>query len=143
MCSHGRWKEILAYEKRVLAKYIIPGTTILDAGCGYGRLIECLPDDWRADPKAKSNYFGIDYSPDFIAEAKRAYPGWAFGQADLRLPLALFEEPRRFDFCVVDSVRGWVSNYGGGAEEWRAIETNLLYFTDCILFLEFGDVPTS
>jgi SAM-dependent methyltransferase len=47
---------------------IRPHDSVLDVGCGYGRLLTLMPADWAGD------YVGIDVSPDLIAVARILYP---------------------------------------------------------------------
>src|SRR5688572_24718155 len=42
--------------------------SILDVGCGYGRLLEFLPKSWKGE------YLGIDISPDLIGVARIIHP---------------------------------------------------------------------
>lgn len=49
--------------------------TILDIGCGYGKLLEFLPP---------CKYVGIDLIPEFVEYARRKYPGVSFLNTDLR-----------------------------------------------------------
>lgn len=59
-CPLQTWLEIEARHKKVLAQHIQLGDCILDAGCGYGRLLRLMPEGWRGA------YLGVDISPDFI-----------------------------------------------------------------------------
>ena len=53
------------------------GTTVLDAGCGTGRLAPCLAARGLSPA-------GIDLSPEMVRVARRDHPGFGFGVADLR-----------------------------------------------------------
>ncbi len=61
---------------RELAAAIKDGESILDAGCGNGRLLEALKDK-------KVGYLGIDNSPELIKAAKINYPLREFRVADI------------------------------------------------------------
>jgi 2-polyprenyl-3-methyl-5-hydroxy-6-metoxy-1,4-benzoquinol methylase len=65
------WSVIADRLIRVQAK------SILDVGCGSGQLAALLKD------KGIERYFGIDFSPKRVAQAKRAGPGFDFVQADV------------------------------------------------------------
>lgn len=66
------------------------GQTVLDLGCGYGRVASAFIDAGWA-------YTGIDVSPDAIERAKREVPGGFFEQADL----AQWQPTRAFDLVMV------------------------------------------
>lgn len=53
------WQEI----KKITDKYVKPRHSILDLGCGNGRLLSILPD--------QINYLGLDFSVSLIKEAKK------------------------------------------------------------------------
>jgi ubiquinone/menaquinone biosynthesis C-methylase UbiE len=65
-----------------IAEHIKTGETVLDFGCGNGRLLEILQDK-------NPEYYGVDVSQQLIALAKAKYPQWAAnfskisGQANL------------------------------------------------------------
>lgn len=65
------WPEIIK-----LAGKIKDGDSILDLGCGNGRLIETLKDK-------KINYLGIDNSEELIRFAKENYPSYKFIISDI------------------------------------------------------------
>jgi SAM-dependent methyltransferase len=79
------WKRLrlaLSREARLIRRAIPAGSTILDAGCGFGEWVTYL----RAigyDAK------GCDYSPELVRRLREAYPGVEWTQADIRaLPYA-------------------------------------------------------
>ena len=53
------WTEI----KKITDKYVKPNSSILDLGCGNGRLLSILPDH--------INYHGLDISASLIKQAKK------------------------------------------------------------------------
>jgi trans-aconitate methyltransferase len=59
--------------------------SVLDAGCGYGRITASFVDNGY-------DYTGIDVSPEAIAEAKRRYPALEFVVGDL----SSWQPPRRY-----------------------------------------------
>jgi len=67
----GSIDEFSAEQQRQIAALrgkIGDNDSILDVGCGYGRLLEFLPKTWKGD------YLGIDISPDLIGVARRIHP---------------------------------------------------------------------
>ncbi|HMJ02235.1 MAG TPA: class I SAM-dependent methyltransferase [Conexibacter sp.] len=80
-----------------------PGTTIVDAGCGFGRYCAALQGLGMATT-------GIDISPAAIAEAQRRCPGPRYLVLDLTQPLPADLGP--FDVLV-----NVYSSYGYGATE--------------------------
>lgn len=76
-------------ELKKFGQYVQDGDTVLDLGCGNGRLCELF--------KEKSvKYIGLDSSPKLIEIAKKKYPGFSFQVADARdLPF----EKDTFDTC--------------------------------------------
>src|SRR5436309_2244308 len=83
-CHLERWKAVEAKHREILARLIGPADSVLDCGCGYGRLVEMMPAGWRG------KYLGVDISPDFVELARKKYGDrpLAFEAADLRgLPL--------------------------------------------------------
>lgn len=120
------WRKIFRQHKEIFAKEIAPGDSVLDAGCGYGRLAECF------DPE---QYIGVDFSPDFIALAQKLYPTHVFIQADLgELPF----RAQRFDVAVCISIKGMiVANLGN--EEWERMAKDLKRVAKKVLILEYGD----
>jgi ubiquinone/menaquinone biosynthesis C-methylase UbiE len=72
-----RWPEIDAMVSRVK-----PGSSVLDVGCGMGRLYGMLKDK-------SVDYLGVDVSEQQIIQAKKAHPDGAFAQGLLTaLPCA-------------------------------------------------------
>lgn len=97
--------------------------SILDAGCGYGRLLDLLSPMWRGE------YLGIDVSPEFVAKAGKFYPGRLFLVGDLRDLLGsvrcLRSRARPFDVAVCMWMKGMVTK-NIGAEVWEEMEQQLL-----------------
>jgi len=65
--------------------------SVLDLGCGNGRLLEGLKNN---------NYIGVDASAGLIAEAKKNYPQSKFVQADI----LTLKTPQQFDVIFMLSV---------------------------------------
>jgi len=61
---------------KVLLDYVGEGDSVLDVGCGNGRLVEGLKEK-------NVKYLGIDFSEKLIAEARKKYPHHEFAVVDL------------------------------------------------------------
>lgn len=128
-CDKERWLRIEAKHRQILAETLHPEQTILDAGCGYGRLLDLLPRDWRG------YYFGVDLSPDFIDLARREHPRNHFRVADLRMvPVP----SGTFDWAVLISIRPMVRR-NLGDDEWTKMEIELKRVANRLLFLEYDE----
>ncbi len=78
---------------REFAADVKDGDSVLDAGCGNGRLLEALKGK-------KIGYLGIDNSAELIKSAEQNYPSYEFREADI---LNLDNVPEKdFDhiFCL-------------------------------------------
>jgi SAM-dependent methyltransferase len=145
-CPLPRWKAIEAKHRQILERHIGPDDSILDAGCGWGRLLGMLPDAWQGV------YVGVDLSPDFIAIALQEMstpplPGrkrlvGAFMVGDLTSDAtvkALAAYPTRlhkFHWAVLISIRPMVKRNQGDAV-WATMEANIRQVADRLLYLEY------
>lgn len=121
------WKRILDAHLRVIRDVIPKEATVLDAGCGYGRLSEYF-----------DNYTGIDFSPDFIYEAKAMYPQKRFEVQNIKkLPY----KDQEFDWVVCDSVKHMIIG-NLGEEEWEKMEKELKRVSKSVLILEYGETES-
>ncbi|MGC3862869.1 class I SAM-dependent methyltransferase [Micromonospora chersina] len=85
----------LAGEARLLDTLVPPGSRILDAGCGTGRVAAALAERGHT-------VVGVDADPVLIDAARADHPGPRFLVADLAdLDLATQGEPEPFDAAVV------------------------------------------
>lgn len=85
-----------------------PGTTVVDAGCGFGRYCAALQERGMEAT-------GIDISPAAIAEAEKRSPGPRYLVADLTQPMPEGFGP--FDVLV-----NLYSSFGYGATEAEDLE---------------------
>lgn len=132
-CPLERWRNIERKHKEVLASLVFDSHSVLDAACGYGRLVDLMPKSWHG------RYVGVDISPDFVHLAREKYTEHPcrpeFVVDDLR---ELKHVHGHFDWAVLVSVRPMViRNVGHSA--WDAIETKLKTVADRILFLEYDE----
>jgi hypothetical protein len=147
-CSKERWAAIEKKHRDILALHIKPFDSVLDCGCGWGRLLLMLPPNWHG------LYLGVDLSPDFIHKAlvetiplaQKIYNGQngmgnrpgAFQVSDLRdLSRNVFLPGRRkWDWAVMVSVRPMVKRNLGGAE-WDKMEAEIRKCAEKLLYLEY------
>lgn len=119
----------MEYEDRVtLEKVVTPVTSILDCGCGYGRLLYLLPEWWNGV------YLGVDISPDFLNLARTFHPTRAFKRMDLRDLRALDDEGVTYDLAVVSWVKGMIED-NLGTQVWRKMELEIRKRARGVLFL--------
>lgn len=123
LANDSLWQKIYSIHREILDKEVPKGSKVLDIGCGYGRMAPLF-----------SNYTGVDFSPDFINEAKSLFPDKSFVCADLKsLPFA----DKEFDVGFAISVRGMViGNLGEG--EWEKMEKECVRVCKKVVLLEYG-----
>ena len=80
------WQRIESQHRRVLAQYVLPNDSVLDVGCGWGRLAYLLPTTWRGD------YLGIDITPEFLSIAQQNHPDLDFARCDVSNVSQFMEE---------------------------------------------------
>lgn len=119
------WTYIGENHKAIIRVQIPQNSKVLDAGCGYGRASEFLPD----------NYTGIDFSPDFIAKARELYPNKKFIVGNLKkLPFGESE----FDWAICISIKTMIAN-NLGESEWQSMEKELKRVAKQVLILEYEE----
>lgn len=79
-------------EFSLIARSIPDESTVLDLGCGNGRLYQYL----KNEAGLKLDYTGLDFCPEFLAIAKERYPQADFVEGDL----SHFDLDTRFDAIV-------------------------------------------
>ena len=81
------WEDLKA-----LKQYVQTGDSVLDVGCGNGRLLEVFKS-------SQTKYLGVDFSEGLIAEARKKYPDEEFQVVDV---MDLDSMNKKFDvvFCV-------------------------------------------
>lgn len=130
-CDLARWRRIEDKHRQILARTIGNIDSILDAGCGWGRLLDLMPKQWYG------SYIGIDISPDFIDIARKTYPTRVFKQGDIADPKR-FATRIRYDWAICISMRPMIRR-NLGDEYWDTVQANLLTLTNRILFLEYDE----
>lgn len=119
----AEWAKAKRETTDILATYLRSGMRVLDAGCGIGELVECLPPGIY--------YTGIDYCKGFVETARQRYPGRRF-EVDNLLDLSSFAE--QFDVCVCRTVEGVI-----GDRAWPGIAANLLKLAPRVLVFRVAD----
>ena len=70
------------------ADYLKPGQTILDLGCGNGRLLKFLGQENTKWHQKTFYYIGVDSSKNLLLEAHKQHPHRTFKQGDMtKIPL--------------------------------------------------------
>lgn len=116
------WRDIEIAHRDYLKELIKPEETVLDAGCGYGRMSEYI-----------EKYTGVDFSPDFIEMAKKKYPNKDFVVGSLKeLPF----KDGEFDWAFCVSIKKMVVA-NSGDEEWQKMEKELKRVAKKVLILEY------
>jgi SAM-dependent methyltransferase len=126
-CTDDQWKAAEQRHMIELEKVVKPNSSILDVGCGYGRLLDLLPSDWQGD------YLGIDISPDFLELARMSYPDREFREMSMEGCENHIE--RKYDYGVLVSIRPMIIRYNG-QEVWDRWEQSLLKVANELVFLE-------
>lgn len=120
------WKRINQAHEDIFTNEIKELDHVLDAGCGYGRWSERF-----------INYTGVDFSPDFIQEAKKRYKNKQFLVANLKqLPFT----DKQFDVAFCVSIKKMIED-NLGEEEWKHMERELSRVAKKVLLMEYED-PT-
>lgn len=132
------WQDIGQRHREIIERTVSPHESVLDAGCGWGRLLSLMPEGWWGD------YAGVDLSPEFVRQAKLANPRRAhsFYVGDLRQSLSWILPPgsfpgERMDWAVLVSVRAMVLKYKTQSE-WDLIESQIRKVAKKILYLEYS-----
>jgi SAM-dependent methyltransferase len=116
--------------RRVLTHEIGKQTSVLDAGCGYGRILDVMPAHWRGW------YLGVDLAPALVKKARQLHPNREFRRMDLRNLKYLGD--KAFDVAIVCSVRPMVVR-NAGLREWNKMERELTRVAHRLLFLTYGE----
>lgn len=120
------WDEIERIHSTILAKEIPIHSSVLDAGCGYGRMSAYFPEH---------TYTGVDFSPDFIAAAKLRHPEKDFIVGELEhLPF----DDKTFDFAFCVSIKRMIVD-NCGEQAWRAMARELLRVAKKLIILEYEE----
>lgn len=122
-----QWDQMEKRHRELLERTVQPSWSVLDAGCGYGRLLGMMPKLWHGF------YVGLDVSPDLIQMARNHWPGKSFSVCDLTQPLPLWAP--KFDIAVCVMLRHMLRTHAG-EEVWQKVKANILQRADRMLCLE-------
>lgn len=134
VCSDAEWQRGEEWHRAFLAKHIRPMDSVLDVGCGWGRLLRLMPKNWEGQ------YVGVDLSKDLLAlvsEHCRRNPCFEFIEADARnLSQAL--PCGQFDWAVMISFRSMIQREAG-AEAWAKVESEVRQCARKLMYLEYRE----
>lgn len=130
-CPREKWDKIEAAHTKILNETIRENDSVIDIGCGYGRLLRMMRREWHG------GYLGVDLSPDFIEMARTDYPKRVFCVADLTKDMGQFSK-YRFEWAVMISIRPMVINNLGG-KVWETMEKGIRGIAKKLLFLEYDE----
>lgn len=119
------WKDLNTKHQAIFGKEIKQSDSVIDLGCGYGRsseMIEC------------KRYVGVDFSPDFIAEAQKRYSNKEFVLSSLNM---LPFRDKEFDVGFMVSVKAMIVN-NLGEEVWKPMQKECKRVCKKLLILEYG-----
>lgn len=125
-----KWNEGRARQEKILRGHVNRFTSVLDVGCGWGRLLGIMPQGWEGP------YVGVDICPEFIEIARRAWPSHYFILHDFRRSYP-FE--RTYDLAVCCSIKPMVIRNAGRAV-WAEVEDNIRRVARKILLLGYDDL---
>jgi SAM-dependent methyltransferase len=131
VCPDIRWRFIEETHRTIIIKLIKPTDSIIDIGCGYGRLLNLMPPTWRGC------YLGLDICEEFLSMARETHKGMSFLHYDILNPK--FELPYRLaDWCVLASFKYMIIR-NLGDEAWKVAEANISKLCRYALYLEYDE----
>lgn len=136
VCSDEMWSKVQCRTREILYNHIEPTDTILDVGCGYGPLIECLPYD-------TIEYHGIDISPSFGLLFQIYNPDKVITIQDICEYKGLEHTlDHRFDVVIARSLIGMLDTEGYTDCAKRAIQSMKRLAIKCVLLIPYElDAP--
>ena len=129
-CTDAEWERHEKRHRAILDRVIGPSESVLDLGCGYGRLIDLMPPRWQGP------YLGVDLSPDLIKVASEKYPDRAFCVANIAKPEFWRSCAGDFDWVIAVSLKYTIIG-NCGLETWNFIYRHIVNLSWNTLFLEF------
>jgi len=131
--SHELWQWVTEEYSRLIQEFIQPGSRVLDAGCGYGALL----DSFRIARMNSVDYTGIDLSPELIKVATYRYPGRRFFVGRLEdLPFP----DGWFDWVIFRSMDGMIKKNLGDAA-WMTVAREAARVGKKLLIGGYSDYP--
>lgn len=129
--DYARWREIQNSTAQVLKATIRYKDRILDAGCGYGAILDEGIDK-------EYDYYGMDLSPILIDMGKRRYPRIKDRLLVGDLRVTPFEN-KFFDWSVCRSFKDMYALYKKD-DTWMQIQEELIRISNNILFINYDNV---
>lgn len=146
--NRDNWQAIEEVHREIIRKHVKGNHSVLDVGCGWGRLLSLMPLGWYG------MYLGIDISPDFISMAQSRYlkRKHQFKVADARecLKWALcpylidnegghtyFPSGVKRDWAILVSIKPMILR-NVGEEVWELMKRNIKEVCNRILLLEYN-----
>lgn len=129
-CEKQHWLAIEAKHRQILLNHVGWKTSVLDCGCGWGRLLDMMPPGWLGD------YLGIDLSPEFIALARERHKRHFIIGSLLEMPHHICPVGEKFNLAVLVSIRPMVKR-NLGDEVWMAMEAQIRKVSAKLLYLEY------
>lgn len=134
-CGTERWRKIEEKHREILKKHIKPHDSIFDAGCGYGRLLTLMPEDWGGW------YVGVDISPEFVEMAEKrvgtiAHHFFVMDLQDLSDIREYKYDLVKFDWAILISIRPMVIRNLGQAV-WDKMEKEIRSVAKQLMYLEY------
>jgi len=132
-CPTDEWKRIATKHKQILANLFEgnPDDSVLDVGCGWGRLLELMPSRWEGE------YVGIDISPDFLGLAEQLHPTRNFLEGEF-LGALKYRPTNGYDWAVMISIRPMMLR-NLPCSHWEQVETELKRVASKLLYLEYDE----
>ena len=132
------WQAVAEKHRKILSEHLRPLDSIIDVGCGWGRLLSITPGWWKGE------YLGFDISPHFIEYARANRPEREFVEGDARglwwvVAKRNLGDPRllkKFDWAILVSFRAMVIDNSEPAV-WGDILNQIRQVADRILVLEY------
>ena len=127
------WEAVERKHESILLEHIKDTDSILDVGCGYGRLLTLMPPSWTGP------YTGIDLSPEFIELAREKYPykrNSFHVHSILHGPVKQFVKPEVYDWATMISIRPMMIR-NLGEDVWKEAEQNIRLSAKRLLYLEY------
>jgi SAM-dependent methyltransferase len=132
-CPLDRWARIEAKHAEVLRVTIGKEESVLDVGCGWGRLLNLCSGWWRGE------YLGVDLSPDFIELGKTYWKNRKRTQFVCgAVPDVTLHTHHAFDWSVCVSIRPMVRRNLGECA-WTSVATWLRSVSVKTLYLEYDE----
>lgn len=123
------WNFLDGIHRPIIESFIETSDTVLDVGCGIGRTAGWFEDE---------QYTGIDFVPEFIAQARKEHPNKHFAVCNFvthDLPFKFHQ----FDWIILISVKIVIAPVIG-REAWDQVEWKLRkYVKKGILIFEYGN----